>query len=76
MSSFLGAVVPAGGYDAMKTGQFRTHATSKSPGSSIGRWREDLTREQKDRCAAMWDEFLVSFSYGADGFLMPARHVA
>lgn len=40
--------------DTERTGAlFDVHATSKSPTASIGRWRDDLTPDQKARCEVL-----------------------
>jgi hypothetical protein len=46
------------GMDAL----FATHATSATPAASIGRWKRDLTTEQRKRCEA-FNPFLEHFGY-------------
>jgi hypothetical protein len=42
---------------------FARHATSASPAASIGRWKSDLSDEQKEFCQAEFGEFLTTFGY-------------
>jgi hypothetical protein len=41
---------------------FVTHATSATPQASMGRWKQDLTAEQQERCR-VFAPFLESFGY-------------
>jgi hypothetical protein len=41
---------------------FGSHATSRSPAESIGRWRRELSREQLERCRPL-APFLEDFGY-------------
>jgi hypothetical protein len=41
---------------------FRVHGTSATPQQSIGRWRHDLTAEQRAACGGL-DSFLELFGY-------------
>lgn len=41
---------------------FATHATSANPDASIGRWKRDLTSEQKQRCE-VFTPMLEAFGY-------------
>ena len=45
------------------TALFATHATSATPAASIGRWKKDLTAEQRNRCEE-FNPFLDQFGYG------------
>jgi hypothetical protein len=49
--------------DAKERSEFEAHATSESPESSIGRWRLQLSEEQRSSCTASWAEFLAEFGY-------------
>ncbi len=60
---YLGLGVPGGEDGALKS-LFDVHATSASPEASIGRWRRDLTAEQRERCGA-FAPFLERLGYGA-----------
>jgi hypothetical protein len=42
---------------------FATHATTRSPVESIGRWREELSAEQKNRSVVAFSKFLLEFGY-------------
>lgn len=42
---------------------FSRHGTSKSPSSSIGRWRVSLTPEEQQLCNAQLEPFLRHFDY-------------
>ncbi|WP_428488577.1 sulfotransferase [Rhodopila sp.] len=58
---FLGLAPTASDQDGM-TALFATHATSATPAASIGRWRNDLTAEQRQRCEEL-NPFLNHFGY-------------
>ena len=49
--------------DTQENSVFRVHGTSASPQASVGRWRSELTSDQKDLCMTNWSEFLISFGY-------------
>jgi acyl carrier protein len=42
------------------------HRTSSDPAASIGRWREELSRDQADACRAAFGSFMREFGYDAD----------
>ncbi|MGH9098962.1 MAG: sulfotransferase [Acidimicrobiales bacterium] len=42
---------------------FRKHGTSDSPEKSIGRWRRDLTAEERQQCEAAFSEHLTLLGY-------------
>ncbi len=42
---------------------FGSHGTSNSPTASIGRWRCQLSEEQRSWCTSTWDTFLAEFGY-------------
>ncbi len=42
---------------------FGSHGTSDSPTASIGRWRSQLSEEERSWCNASWSEFLGEFGY-------------
>lgn len=44
-----------------------SHRTSRDPGASIGRWREDLTAEQVDACEAAFEPYMRHFDYEPSG---------
>jgi hypothetical protein len=62
LSNFLGVADLEHGRPERENAVFRTHATSKSPLESIGRWKE-LPIEQSRRCTAAWAEFIEEFGY-------------
>jgi acyl carrier protein len=43
-----------------------SHRTSSDPAASIGRWREELSRDQADACRAAFGSFMREFGYDAD----------
>jgi hypothetical protein len=45
---------------------FATHATSASVEASIGRWRRELSPQQKRLCADIYGDFLRQFGYDED----------
>ena len=58
---YLGLAPIASDQDGMST-LFATHATSVTPAASIGRWKKDLTAEQRKRCEE-FNPFLDQFGY-------------
>jgi len=58
---FLGLAPIASDQHGM-TALFATHATSTTPAASIGRWKKDLTAEQRHKCEAL-NPFLEHFGY-------------
>ena len=42
---------------------FSRHGTSKSPSSSVGRWRQSLTPEEQEECNGQLAPFLQHFDY-------------
>lgn len=65
VSGFLGATVrPV--QDQAGSRMFAQHATSASPESSIGRWRQDLPAALRASCREHWGGFLTSFGYALD----------
>jgi len=74
VADFLGVELSVAGYDAEAAGRFQEHATSGSPRASIGRWRRDLSNEQKAHCNGVWREFLTAFSYSDDA--PPPRQIS
>lgn len=62
VSAFLG-VDRAMGDRTRESAIFNEHATSQSPGSSIGRWQRDLAEDARQRCNEAWAEFLETFGY-------------
>jgi hypothetical protein len=42
---------------------FAGHSTSGTPRASIGRWKADMTNEEKAAALEAWQEFLVRFGY-------------
>ena len=65
LSAFLGATV---GPDEGSAGaaMFQTHGTSQTPGTSIGRWRRDLSPAMRAQTGAAWRGFLERFGYDTD----------
>jgi hypothetical protein len=43
-----------------------SHRTSSDPAASIGRWREELSRDQADACRAAFGAFMREFGYETD----------
>lgn len=64
VADFLGMDILLPADHAREASIFSGHATSPSPHSSIGRWRHDLTEDQKGRCNETWRTFLQTFGYG------------
>ena len=44
---------------------FRRHATKESPEESVGRWRQELSKAQKDECTKVFSAYLSGFGYDA-----------
>ncbi len=42
---------------------FEVHGTSASPKASIGRWRSQLSEEQRSWCTTNWEGFLAEFGF-------------
>ena len=47
-------------------GLFREHATTETPEKSVGRWRRDLSDDQRNACSRVFSKFLSEFEYNED----------
>jgi len=62
LSIFLDIPVRMLDPDAQR-GLFTGHGTSGTPRASIGRWKVDMTKQEKSAAQEAWQEFLVRFGY-------------
>lgn len=63
MCAFLGLDQKSASTDIVENRIFDTHGTSKSPAESIGRWRQELTSEQRKLCEIAFAGFLPRLGY-------------
>ena len=49
--------------DEREKSAFKVHGTSASPEASIGRWKSQLSGEQRTRCTSNWRAYLAEFEY-------------
>ena len=49
--------------DEREKSTFKVHGTSVSPEASIGRWKSQLSEEQRTRCTSNWRAYLAEFEY-------------
>ena len=53
--------------ESVESALFERHATSSSPESSIGRWKTDLSDEERGAFRGRLDDFFEAFDYEIDG---------
>lgn len=76
LSDFLGFELDAADTSLDASARFAAHATSQSPLSSIGRWREQLVADEIETIDRDCQEFLELFGYDREsGELAPAASV-
>jgi hypothetical protein len=68
IARFLELTEPAWSGAAIEDlGLFNRHATTDSPEASVGRWKTDLSAEQRTMCGQVFGRFLSQFGYEGDG---------
>lgn len=66
IAKFLG-IAPIGPRAlAAEAAIFNGHGTAESPAASIGRWRRQMSANDKKRCNSTWREFLKRFDYAME----------
>lgn len=53
--------------DVAASPELRGHGSSQSPGTSIGRWRQDLSPEMGEKISQRFGDLLGKFGYSLDG---------
>ena len=73
ISQYLGAGRPIAFNPSSEAQIFSRHGTSSDPTASIGRWKQELSAEDRTAFARAFKPFLEAFGYEPDSACEPGQ---